>query len=289
MIRLEGGAFTMGSDRHYEEERPARPASVAPYEIDATPVTNAAFAAFVAATGYVTFAERPPDPALYPGILPHMLDPGSIVFQAPARASAPIGPETWWTYVRGANWRFPYGPDAGEARADHPVVHVVWEDADAYARWAGKRLPSEAEAEFAARGGLEDAAYAWGEELTPNGRLMANIWLKEFPFAHPERNGPPYTTPVGSFPANGYGLYDMTGNVWEWTSSCADGPQGGKSCCASKAATSPNVMKVLKGGSHLCAPNYCQRYRPAARWFQPIDTSTSHVGFRCARSVERAA
>lgn len=217
-----------------------------------------------------------------------MLEPGSIVFQAPARVAGPIGPETWWTYVRGANWRVPYGPDAGAARPDHPVVHVVWEDAAAFADWAGKRLPTEAEAEFAARGGLQGAAYAWGEALTPNGKLMANIWLEGFPFARPERKGPPYTTPVRSFPANGYGLYDMIGNVWEWTSTYADGPQGGKSCCASKAATSPNVMKVLKGGSHLCAPNYCQRYRPAARWFQPTDTSTSHVGFRCARSIKAA-
>lgn len=274
----------MGSDHHYPEEQPARRVFVAPFMIDVTPVTNADFADFVAATGYVTFAERPPDPAQYPGISPDMHEAGSIVFEAPPRAQA-VGPETWWRFVRGAHWRLPYGPDGPAAISDHPVVHIVFEDAYAYATWAGKRLLSEAEAEFAARGGLEGAAYAWGEELTPGGRMMANFWLTDFPHAHPRCSGPPYTTPVRAFPANGYGLFDMIGNVWEWTSTYAGGAQDGKSCCKPRAITSPSVQKVLKGGSHLCAPNYCRRYRPAARWFQPTDTSTSHVGFRCARSL----
>lgn len=284
MLLIPGGRFHMGSDRHYPEEAPVRVMEVASFLIDRTPVTNAAFAAFVEATGYVTFAEHAPDPADYPGILPEMLAAGSIVFRAPDQRAGTVGPESWWHFVKGAYWRFPYGPDGPEASPDHPVVQVVWADAIAYARWAGKRLPTEAEAEYAARGGLDGLEYAWGEELAPGGRTMANIWLKGFPFRHADRTGPPYTTPAGSFPANGYGLHDMIGNVWEWTSTDADGAPGNNGCCASPMHTGPSVRKILKGGSHLCAPNYCRRYRPAARWFQPTDTSTSHVGFRCARA-----
>lgn len=272
----------MGSDQHYPEERPLRRVRVEPFLIDPTPVTNAAFAAFITATGYVTFAERTPDKAQYPDLLPEMTEPGSIVFQPPPVSNKPIGPETWWAFVRGANWRRPYGPDGPAGIPDHPVVQIVYEDAAAYAHWAGKRLPTEIEHEFAARGGLDGAPYAWGEALSPNGELMANIWLEGFPYLHPRLKGAPYTTPVASFPANAYGLYDMIGNVWEWTSTLASDGQTGASCCI--AVTSPSIHKVLKGGSHLCAPNYCQRYRPAARWFQPTDTSTSHVGFRCART-----
>jgi sulfatase modifying factor 1 len=283
---IRGGRFTMGSDDHYPEERPARQTHVAPFLLDATPVTNAAFSKFVAATGFVTFAERSPDPANYPGLLPEMTRAGSIVFQTPRQKFGPVGPESWWKFVRGANWMRPYGPNGPKASDDHPVVHVVWEDAAAFAQWAGKRLPTEVEMEFAARGGLESAEYAWGDELLPNDAARANIWLTGFPHSHPRRRRPPYTTSVTAFPANPYGLFDMIGNVWAWTSTYADGSADGPGCCIDGNVTSSSVYKVLKGGSHLCAPDYCQRYRPAARWFQPTDTSTSHVGFRCARSLD---
>lgn len=275
----------MGSDRHYPEEGPVRSIELPPFLIDATSVTNSAFAKFVAETGYVTFAERRPDPALYPGILPAFRKAGSIVFRAADRGTAPR-PESWWHFVVGADWRHPFGPDSSiEGLDDHPVVHVVWEDADAYARWAGKRLPTDAEVEFAARGGLDGAPYAWGEDLCPGGKLMANIWTEGFPFVHPRRSSPPYTTPVTMFPPNGFGLFDMIGNVWEWTATHGDAAPASNGCCAAGQITGPHIRKVLKGGSHLCAPNYCRRYRPAAKWLQPIDTSTSHVGFRCAQDA----
>jgi sulfatase modifying factor 1 len=287
MIRLPGGRCTIGSSAFYPEEAPARVVDVAPFLMDRTPVTNAQFAAFVAATGYVTLAETVPDPADYPGILPEMIVAGSIVFIAP-QAGQPAGPESWWHYVPGANWRQPYGHVSGAiVPADHPVVQIAYGDALAYAAWAGKRLPTEIEAEFAARGGRGDSAYAWGDELCPGGVPQANIWLTGFPHRHPDHAGPPYTTPVMQYPANPFGLHDLIGNVWEWTSSDARGPVGNNSCCHSALPFTPDpaVHKVLKGGSHLCAPNYCQRYRPAAKWFQPVDTSTTHVGFRCAQSV----
>jgi len=287
MIRLEGGTITIGSMDFYPEEAPLRSVRVEPFLLDPTPVTNAQFAAFVADTGYVTLAETVPDPADYPGILPHMIIAGSIVFTAP-RKELPVGPESWWSYVPGANWRQPYGPQHGAiAPADHPVVQIAYCDALAYARWAGKRLPTEIEAEFAARGGLPRAIFAWGDELLPGGIPQANIWYTGFPYEHPEFNGPPFTTPVTRYPPNAYRLHDLIGNIWEWTSSDARGPLGNNSCCqvSPGSASNPTVHKVLKGGSHLCAPNYCQRYRPAAKWFQPIDTATTHVGFRCAKSV----
>lgn len=288
MIRLEGGRVTIGSLDFYPEEAPLCVVDVAPFLLDATPVTNAQFAAFVAATGYVTLAETVPDPADYPGILPEMILAGSIVFSAPENGQA-VGPESWWSYLPGANWRHPYGPEHGAiAPDDHPVVHIAYGDALAFARSAGKRLPTEIEAEFASRGGAARAAYAWGPDLLPGGEPQANIWYDGFPFRHPEHKGPPYTTPVNRYPANDYGVFDLIGNTWEWTSSDASGPVGNNSCCLSNAGSftaNPAVHKVLKGGSHLCAPNYCQRYRPAAKWFQPVDTSTTHVGFRCARSV----
>ena len=288
MIRLEGGQFETGSSDFYPEEAPVGRALVEPFLLDVTPVTNAQFAAFVEDTGYVTFAEIVPNPADYPGILPEMIVAGSIVFSAPPMGQT-VGPESWWAYVPGANWRQPYGPEHGAiAPDDHPVVHIAYVDALAYAAWAGKRLPTELELEFAARSGLEGAAYAWGNELFPDGKMMANFWNEGFPFTHPERAGPPYTVPVTHYSANTYGIYDLIANVWEWTSSDANGPIGNNSCCHTVSADctpSPAVHKVLKGGSHLCAPNYCQRYRPAAKWFQPVDTSTSHVGFRCAMSV----
>jgi formylglycine-generating enzyme required for sulfatase activity len=298
MIRLAGGRFWMGSDDHYPEERPCREAAVGAFEIDPAPVTNADFARFVAATGHVTLAERPPDPALYPEADPAMLKAGSSVFVPPRAMPATMNPMQWWHYVFGADWRHPQGPGSSiDGLEDHPVVHIAYEDAEAYAAWAGKRLPSEAEWEFAARGGADRQAFAWGEELAPGGVLLANYWAGRFPIER--QGGWARTSPVGSFPANGFGLSDMIGNVWEWTSDWySDRLAASPRCCApdarlaaQQASHDPNdpgrnfPRRVLKGGSHLCAENYCQRYRPAARYPQTIDTSTSHIGFRCVRDV----
>lgn len=303
MIELPGGRFWMGSSDHYPEEGPAREVAVDPFAIDATPVTNRQFGAFVADTGHVTLAEQAPDPADYPGADPAMLRAGSSLFVSPGRPVPLSDPFAWWQFAFGTDWRHPWGADSGlEGLADHPVVHVAWGDAAAYAAWAGKRLPSEAEWEFAARGGLDRAAYAWGEELAPGGAMLANYWQGAFPHDRTREGGFERTSPVGAFPANGYGLHDMIGNVWEWT---ADWYQDhrhtppAKNCCvpqnprggSEQASRDPHDpgghigRRVLKGGSHLCAENYCRRYRPAARYPQTIDTSTSHIGFRCARSL----
>ncbi|WP_173643006.1 formylglycine-generating enzyme family protein [Bradyrhizobium sp. 41S5] len=299
MIFVSSGTFWMGSDRHYPEERPAHRVSVDGFFIDETPVTNTQFAEFVAATGYRTVAESVPDPRDYPGILPEMLYAGSLAFRGPAGRVDLHDWSQWWSFIEGANWRHPYGPVSSiEGRDDHPVVHVTHHDALAYARWKGKDLPTEAEWEFAARGGLEQAEFAWGSELTPAGRHMANTWQGSFPMVNHNEDGYSRTSPVKAFPPNGYGLYDMIGNVWEWTSdwfSSQHGPEATKACCVPRnprgglesASCDPCLpkiripRKVLKGGSHLCAPNYCRRYRPAARHPEAIDTSTSHVGFRC--------
>src|SRR5689334_2707568 len=297
MIRMPGGTFRMGSDKHYPEEAPVHRVTVSDFLIDRTPVTNRQFRQFVQATGHVTFAEIPPDPKDYPGALPNMLFAGSLVFTPPKHPVDLRDWSQWWNFLKGANWQHPYGPDSNiKGLDDHPVVHVAYSDAFLYARWAGKNLPTEAEWEFAARGGLEDSEFAWGDEFMPRGRAMANTWHGDFP--HQRKPGFRRTSPVTAFPANGYGVHDMIGNVWEWTSDWfspkhqADAP---KACCIpenprggpeadSYDPRQPNIRiprKVLKGGSHLCAPNYCRRYRPAARHAQPIDTSTSHVGFRC--------
>ena len=219
MIRIPGGTFRMGSDRHYSEEAPSHRVEVDGFWMDATPVTNAQFRAFVRATGHVTFAEIPPDPKDYPGALPHMLRAGSLVFDPPPYPVDLRGWSQWWTFRFGATWRKPYGPGSSiKGLDDHPVVHVAYRDAEAYAAWAGKSLPTEAEWEFAARGGLDDAEFAWGEELTPGGRHMANTWQGNFPHENTEADGYARTSPVRAFPPNGYGLHDMIGNVWEWTS-----------------------------------------------------------------------
>ncbi|MGO4405601.1 formylglycine-generating enzyme family protein [Bosea sp. RAF48] len=299
MVHLPGGLFRMGSDDHYAEEAPSLRVGVAPFWIDATPVTNRQFRAFVAATGHVTFAEIAPDPKDYPGALPHMLRAGSLMFDPPSHPVDLRDWSQWWTFKFGATWRKPYGAGSSlKGLDDHPVVHVAYRDAEAYAAWAGKALPTEAEWEFAAWGGREDSEFAWGDELMPDGRHMANVWQGNFPFENTKEDGWARTSPVGAFPPNGYGLYDMIGNVWEWTADFwsvrhqGDAP---KACCVpqnprggpeaeSYDPRQPAVRiprKVLKGGSHLCAPNYCRRYRPAARHAEPIDTSTSHVGFRC--------
>ena len=308
MIRIEGGTFTMGSARFYPEEAPPRRVRVDAFSIDALPVTNREFARFVADTGHVTLAQVAPDPADYPGMAPEMARPGSLVFRKTAGPVDTADPARWWHFVFGADWRHPQGPDADvEALGlwDHPVVHVAHADAAAYAHWAGKRLPSEAQFEFAARGGLEDADYAWGDELAPGGRMMANYWQGLFPFANTRLDGWEGTSPAGAFPPNGYGLHDMIGNTWEWTDdwwsepardAARKGPRkAARACCAvsnprggalaaSYDPAQPGLRigrKVLKGGSHLCAETYCRRYRPAARHPETVDTSTSHIGFRC--------
>ena len=296
MVWIPGGTFLMGSDDHYPEEAPAHRVSVDGLWIDRHTVTNAEFARFVAKTGYVTVAEQAPDPADYPGAKPELLIPASTVFVAPPHRVDLGNHYNWWTYVPGAQWRHPQGPGSSvKKRPDHPVVHVAWADVQAYAAWAGKQLPTEAEWELAARGGLDGAEFAWGDELNPGGRWMANTWQGEFPVENTSRDGYEGTAPVGSYPPNGYGLLDMIGNVWEWTTdwyqthaeiahACCTGenPRGGQRHRSVDPGDPVRVARrVMKGGSHLCAPNYCRRYRPAARMPQPVDTGTSHLGFRC--------
>lgn len=303
MRRIPGGSFLMGSDRHYPDERPAHKVSVGGLWMDETTVTNAEYAAFVAATSYVTVAERPIDPALYPGADRRLLVPGSLVFHMTDRPVDLNDFRNWWSWTPGACWRRPEGPGSTiVGREDYPVVQVAFEDAAAYAAWAGKDLPTEAEWEFAARGGLEGAEFAWGDELVPDGRHLANIWQGSFPWRNFETDGYAGACPVRSFPANGYGLYEVCGNVWEWTTdwyAAAHAPANPAkpSCCAVidprgaalKASLDPRQpgggipRRVVKGGSFLCAPNYCRRYRPAARHAQMIDSGMSHIGFRCVR------
>jgi formylglycine-generating enzyme len=299
MAWIAGRTFRMGSDRHYPEEAPSHRVTVDGFWIDAAPVTNREFKAFVKATGYVTTAQIVPDPKDYPGALPHMIYAGSLVFSPPHRVTDLSDWSQWWTFMKGADWRHPQGPGSNINVLDHhPVVHVSFADALAYAQWAGKDLPTEAEWEFVARGGLEGKEFAWGDALTSGGRHMANIWQGNFPIENLNEDGYERTSPVTAFPPNGYGVHDMIGNVWEWTSDWWSSKHEGdapKACCvpqnprggtedASLDPCQPNIRiprKVLKGGSHLCAPNYCRRYRPAARHAEPVDTSTSHVGFRC--------
>ena len=303
---MPGGTFLMGSEDFYPEERPVRPMTVDGFWIDEDPVTVAAFRRFVKATGHVTVAEHPPDPADYPDADPDLLVPGSGVFRMSPGPVSMDDVMQWWAWVPGASWRHPEGPGSTlDGRERHPVTHVAFADAVAYAAWAGKALPTEAEWERAARGGLEGATYTWGDEPTPKGRPMANTWQGRFPWENLCEDGFAGTSPVRSFPPNGYGLYDMAGNVWEWT---VDGvasrpaapdtampadqrrPAAGEAACcgpasgsaAGPAATPPGPTRlIIKGGSHLCAPSYCLRYRPAARQLETPDTSTSHIGFRC--------
>ncbi len=349
MILIPDGRSTMGSERFYPEERPRRSIEAAAFRIDAHPVTNDEFATFVADTGWITVAERPLDPADYPGADPALLHPGGVVFVAPPGPVLLDDPSRWWAYVPGASWRHPLGPDSDlSGKGDHPVVQVGFPDALAYAEWRGVRLPTETEWERAARGGI-DAEYPWGDDPYPGGRQMANTWQGQFPWENLALDGWTGTSPVRTYPANGYGLFDVAGNVWEWTtdwwSAGSDGSAAaasaaaaaaaaaeaaGGSCCsgggvgptteldaapanaladaepcsavtssvrgsdadsdavAERASALPGERygrKVIKGGSHLCAPSYCHRFRPAARQPEAIDTSTSHLGFRCAADV----
>jgi formylglycine-generating enzyme required for sulfatase activity len=290
---IRGGTFLMGSEDFYPEERPVHRVAVDGFWIDEHPVTAADYRRFVRETGYVTVAERPLDAADYPDALPELLVPGSLVFRGTSTPVPLDDVRSWWEYVPGAYWKRPGGAGTTiNGRDRHPVVHVAYEDAEAYAAWAGKELPTEAEWEYAARGGLEGAAFAWGDEHFPDGRPAANTWQGEFPWQNLKLDRFERTSPVGSFPPNGYGLYDMTGNVWEWTCDFFTSHHPDEvehACCVPRnprisepgATTERFPRRVIKGGSHLCAPNYCLRYRPAARQGETVDTSTSHIGFRC--------
>lgn len=277
----------VGSGSHYPEEGPVQEVSVEGFWMQKNQVTNAQFAAFVSETGYVTVAERPLNPDDYPGAPPENLQPGSMVFR---RTDGPVDLRhlnLWWRWTPGACWNRPRGPRSSlKNRDDHPVVHVAFEDAAAYAVWAGSELPTEAEWEVAARGGRPHSTYTWGDDPEQAGQRLANYWHGEFPYLPDTGYG--QTAAVGSFPANDYGLFDMAGNVWEWTTDWYTDTRASESCCAADSydRAQPQFRiprKVIKGGSFLCADNYCQRYRPAARRPQMIDTGMSHIGFRCIR------
>ena len=304
MLFINGGKFMMGSEKFYPEEKPVHEVTVSSFWIDKYAVSNADFSEFVKQTGYITLAERPLNPADFPGVDPENLVPGSMVFK---KTNAPVDLKNyfnWWAWTKGASWKHPKGPGSSiEGIENHPVVHIAFEDAEAYAKWAGKELPTEAEWEFAARGGLEGKDFTWGDEDTQLTSPMANTWQGNFPYENLNKDGYEGTSPVGSFPPNDYGLYDMAGNVWEWTSDwyvphLDESAKPFKSCCTPSVnprVTSPEgsydprqpqfkiPRKVVKGGSHICAPNYCLRYRPAARQPQMIDTGMSHIGFRCIK------
>src|SRR3954447_25100693 len=299
MVFVAGGVFAMGDDRFYPEERPVRQVDVDGFWMDEHPVTAAEFRRFARETKYVTVAERSPQASEYPDADPELLVPGSLVFR---KTSGPVRLDdvrNWWKYVPGAYWKRPGGPGTSiNGRDRHPVVHVAYEDATAYAAWAGKELPSEAEWERAARGGLDGAVFAWGDEHFPGGKPAANTWQGEFPWQNLVLDGHDGTSPVRNFEPNAYGLYDICGNTWEWTSdwfTARHPDEVASPCCAPRnpRVTDPDATigtglpgggiprRVIKGGSHLCAPNYCLRYRPAARQGEAIDTSTGHIGFRC--------
>lgn len=290
LIRIPAQTARLGSDEHYPEEGPSHEVTVDGFWIQRHQVTNTQYAEFVDATGYVTVAERPLDPTQYPGAPTENLVPGSMVF---TRTAGPVDLRhlsQWWTWTPGACWNHPRGPKSTlRNRETHPVVHVAFEDAQAYADWAGLTLPTEAQWEVAARGGLPHATYTWGDRPETADRPMANYWHGEFPYLPDTGYGT--TKPVGSFPANDYGLFDMAGNAWEWTTDWYGEDRDTAPCCAADARDprSGIARKVIKGGSFLCADNYCMRYRPAARRPQQIDTGMSHIGFRCIRTEGAAS
>ncbi|MFJ4122822.1 formylglycine-generating enzyme family protein [[Kitasatospora] papulosa] len=279
MVLLPGGVFLMGTEDpegfRADGEGPVREVRVSPFRIDAHAVSNRRFAEFVSATGHVTEAERFGWSYVFAGFLPTALRRG---------AGRPEG-TPWWCGVEGARWDAPEGPGSGiEDRGDHPVVHVSWNDARAYSRWAGARLPTEAEWEYAARGGLEQARYPWGDELTPGGEHRCNIWQGRFPTRNTAEDGYAGTAPADAYQPNGFGLYNMAGNVWEW---CQDWwstthPAGRRSDPRGPGA---GDAKVMRGGSYLCHRSYCNRYRVAARTRNTPDSTTGNLGFRCVRSA----
>lgn len=290
LVWIPAQTTTLGSDAHYPEEAPARAVATEGFWIQRHQVTNAEYAEFVDTTGYVTVAERPVDPQDFSGAPPENLVPGSMVFQ---RTSGPVDLRhlnQWWAWTPGACWNHPRGPRSTlKGRERHPVVHIAFDDAAAYAEWAGLELPSEAEWETAARGGLSNATYTWGDKPEQPGQRLANYWHGEFPYLPDTGYGT--TKPVGSFEPNGYGLFDMAGNVWEWTTDWYGEDRAATPCCAADTYD-PNqpqfqiARKVIKGGSFLCADSYCMRYRPAARRPQMVDTGMSHIGFRCVRHAD---
>ncbi len=302
MVWIPGGVFLRGSDNpKMPEARPRHRVLVDGFYMDRTAVTNKQFQDFVDATGYITVAERTPEAKDFPGAPPEKLVAGSVVFSPP---NGPVSLENhlkWWSYVKGASWRHPEGPQSNiEGRENYPVLHVAWDDAEAYAKWAGKRLPTEAEFEFAARGGLEDSKYAWGNELTPAGRWMANIWQGHFPYENTQEDGFRSVAPVGSFPANGYGLFDMSGNAWEWCSDWYRFDYYGKLAASKQPVHNPHgpgdsfdpsepgvAKRVMRGGSYLCTDQYCTAYEVGARGKGAPDSGTNHVSFRCVQSLKK--
>ena len=304
IVWIPSATFQMGSNVHYPEEAPAHRVEVSGFWIDAFPVTNAQFATFVGATGHLTFAEIAPSASDYPDAPAAALVAGSLVFVPPSERVDGADWHDWWRFVEGADWRHPRGPDSTiDGLDDHPVVHIAYDDAIAYARWCGRDLATEAEFELAARNGFDGAEYAWGDVLAPDGQQLANYWLGEFPHDNRSPHRRCGTSPVRSYPPNAYGAHDLIGNVWEWTADWYSPHRLATGCCggsgrdprgaSSDASIDPDAVgivtprKVLKGGSHLCAPGYCARYRPAARLAQPVDTTTCHVGFRCVARERR--
>ena len=303
MIWIPGGTFWMGcEDCGMPDALPVHQVTVDGFWIDVTPVTNEQFAKFVKATRYITIAERTPEAKDFPDAPPENLVPGAAVFSPPDHDVSLNNHYQWWSYVKGASWRHPDGPGSNlTGREQHPVVHVAWDDAMAYARWAGKRLPTEAEFEFAARGGLDRKRYSWGDELTPGGKWVANIWQGRFPVKDTGEDGYRSTSPVRAFPANGYGLYDMGGNVWQW---CADwyrpdiyreravlpapihNPQGPDS--SADPSELGVAKRVTRGGSYLCSDRYCSRYVVGSRGKSEPSTGSSNVGFRCVQSARKS-
>jgi formylglycine-generating enzyme required for sulfatase activity len=313
MVWVPGGEFTMGTDSDLgkPDEMPAHRVRVSGFWMDETDVTNAQFRAFVEATGYVTTAEKPVNVEEIlrqspPGTPPppkEKLVPGSLVFvptSGPVTLASPEAHRAWWQWTLGANWRHPEGPDSNiDGKDDHPVVHVSWFDAVAYAKWAGKRLPTESEWEFAARGGLDANPDVWGDDKPTETNLHANIWQGDFPYRNTAADGYERTSPVKAFPPNGYGLYDMAGNVWQWCSDwyqidlyrqragkgVIDNPTSPEKSYDPRQPYTP--LRAQKGGSFLCCDSYCTRYRPAARHGCSPDTGMSHVGFRCVMSPQK--
>jgi sulfatase modifying factor 1 len=312
MVWIEGGVYTMGSEGEYAEnhEGPEVKVEISGFYIDTTEVTNAQYRKFAEETDYMTLAEKDVDwdqlskelPAGTPKPVDSLLAAGSLVFTPPPGPVPFDDIRRWWRWQQGANWRHPFGPESDlKGKDDHPVVHIAYEDALAYCQWAGKRLPTEAEWEFAARGKSGDSQFQWGNELMPNGTYLANFFQGEFPYDLKAEDGYAYSAPVGTFPPNSYGLYDMIGNVWEWTSdyyrpdikkqyvamnlqACQD-PRGPSS---SYDPSDPYATekRVIKGGSYLCSEQYCSNYRPTSRMATSFDSGQNHLGFRCVMNKE---